>query len=85
MRIFLGIILIITGFMMAWKTSALVSFTGQSTWAESHLGSEGGTYLMYKLLGILVVIIGLLAVTGLYQGFLEATVGRLLFPTVPNQ
>ena len=85
MRIIIGIILIVAGFLMTWKTSDLVGFTGQSTWAEAHLGTEGGTYLMYKLIGIGLIILGLLAVTGLYQGFLEATVGRLLFPTVPGQ
>jgi len=78
MRIFIGIILIVIGFLMVWKTNGIVSFTGQSGWAERNLGTMGGTYLMYKFIGIIVIFFGLLAITNLYQGFLQGTVGTLL-------
>lgn len=77
MRFIIGILLILAGFMMVWKTEPLVGFTGLSSWAEQHLGTEGGTRLMYKLIGIGIICLGMMAVTGLYNGFMEATVGRL--------
>lgn len=77
MRFFIGFLLVIVGFWLAWKTESIVGFTGYSEWAEQHLGAEGGTRLMYKLIGISFIFLGMLAVTGLYRGFLEGTVGAL--------
>lgn len=82
MRFFIGFLLIIVGFLLVWKTEPVVGFTGLSDWAESHLGTEGGTRLMYKLIGIGFIFLGMLAVTGLYQGFLEGTIGKLFAPRV---
>jgi len=77
-RIIIGIILIIVGFVISWKTEPIVGFTGYNNWAEAKLGTMGGTRMMYKLIGIAVIFAGLLFATNLHQGFLEATVGRLL-------
>lgn len=77
MRIIIGIILVIAGFFLNWKTAPIVGFTGLSDWAEQHLGTEGGTRLMYKLIGIALIFFGMLAITNLHKGFLEATVGTL--------
>lgn len=77
MRFFIGFILIVAGFFIVWKTEAIVGFAGYSDWAEQHLGTEGGTRLLYKLIGIGFIFGGMLAITGLYQGFLEGTIGKL--------
>lgn len=77
MRYIIGIILVIIGFFLNWKTEPIVGFTGLSDWAEQHLGTEGGTRLMYKLIGIVFIFFGMLAITNLHQGFLEATIGAL--------
>ena len=82
MRIFLGIILCFVGFLIVWKTEPLISFTGLNSWAERHLGTEGGTRLLYKFIGIVVIFFGLLAITNLYNGFLEGTLGPLLGPSL---
>ncbi|MBI4137628.1 MAG: hypothetical protein HY472_00035 [Candidatus Sungbacteria bacterium] len=82
MRVFIGIILVLAGFLLVWKTPAIVSFTGHSAWAEKWLGTEGGTYLMYKLIGILLVFAGLMAVTNLHTAFLNATLGTLFSPRI---
>ena len=84
MAIIIGIILILAGFLLVWKTHPIVDFAGKSAWAEQHLGAEGGTYLLYKLIGIAFIFFGLLAITGLYQGFLESTIGALLSPKAPG-
>ena len=77
MRFLIGFLLIVVGFLLVWKTEAIVGFAGYSDWAESHLGTEGGTRLMYKLIGIGFIFLGMMAITGLYEGFMEATVGAL--------
>lgn len=80
MRFFIGFILIIIGILLVWKTEPIVGFAGYSDWAERNLGTEGGTRLMYKLIGIGFIFLGMLAITGLYQGFMEGTVGALFVP-----
>jgi len=81
-RIFLGIIMTIIGFMMAWKTEALISFTGLSGWAEDKMRTMGGTRLMYKLIGIGMIFAGMLAITNMHQGFLQGTIGKLFNPKI---
>lgn len=51
---------------------------GTNAWAEDKLGTSGGTRLMYKLLGIISIFLGFLAITNMIQGFLLGTVGKLL-------
>ncbi|MEK7189213.1 MAG: hypothetical protein AAB671_01800 [Patescibacteria group bacterium] len=82
MRIVVGIILVLIGFLLVWKTEAVVQFAGYSNWAESKLGTMGGTRLMYKLVGLGFIFAGLLAITNLHQGFLEGTAGKLLRPAI---
>jgi len=59
MRYILGIIGIVVGTLLVWKTFLLASSFGQIDWAERHLGG-GGTYLLYKLVGILFIILSFL-------------------------
>lgn len=72
MRIFLGLAAIVIGFMIVWKTEWLLGFFGRVNWAEKHLGYEGGTRLFYKLIGVLVIIIGIFAATNLLGGIVLA-------------
>ncbi len=78
MRIVVGLILIVLGFLMVWKTEPLVRFTGYNSWAEAKMGTMGGTRMLYKLIGILLIFFGMLAVFNLYNSFLSATIGTLL-------
>jgi len=78
MKFIFGIIFIIVGFTMIWKTQGWFSFFGRVAWAEKHLGTEGGSRLFYKLIGILVIFFGLLLVTGLYNDFMSNTAGTLV-------
>jgi len=65
------------GFVIVWKTEAVVSFTGYSNWAESKLGTMGGTRTMYKLIGLLLIFFGMLAIFNLYEAFLNGTIGAV--------
>jgi hypothetical protein len=80
MRIIIGIILVAVGFLLIWKNEVVVGFTGYSSWAENKLGTMGGTRLMYKLIGLVFIFGGMLAITNLHQGFLEGTIGSFVSP-----
>ena len=62
---------------MIWKTSWIVQNFGTNAWAEAKLGSSGGTRIMYKLLGLIAMILGMMMITGLSEGFLMGTVGKI--------
>lgn len=76
-KIIVGLILCFLGFMVVWKTEWIIGNLGRNDWAESKLGSSGGTRIMYKFVGILVMFFGMLVMTGLSSQFLMATIGRL--------
>lgn len=85
MRIFLGLVAIAVGFIIVWKTEWLLSFFGRVNWAEKHLGYEGGTRLFYKLIGILVILIGIFAVTNLLGGIVLSIFGPLFRGLAPME
>jgi hypothetical protein len=76
-KIFGGLIIAGLGFLMIWKTSWIVQNFGTNAWAEAKLGSSGGTRIMYKLLGLIAMILGMMMITGLSEGFLMATIGKI--------
>lgn len=53
----------------------IVDNFGHLSWAEQHLGS-GGSYTAWRLLGLAVIIIGFLVMTGLSGTLLLAIFGR---------
>lgn len=48
------------GVLILKYTESIVSFVGHSDWADRYLGfgGGGGTYTMWKIIGILVIIVG---------------------------
>ncbi len=77
-RILIGLVLIVVGFVFVWKTRKFIETFGSIPWADAKLGG-GGTSLMYKAIGIFVILIGFLWATNLWNVFLEATLGSI-FP-----
>ena len=75
-----GIIIAAIGFLLVWKSEWLLNNFGRIPFAEKHLGTSGGTRLMYKLIGILVIIFGLMYATDL-TGKLLAGITNLIFRT----
>lgn len=59
MRFIWGVVWIAVGFVLIKYCYPLVSFFGHIDWAEHHLGG-GGTYTLYKIAGVVVIIIALL-------------------------
>lgn len=80
MRFFIGLIFIAVGFVMVWRTSWFLDIFGRVPWAEDRLTSSfgagmGGSWMWYKLLGILTIVGAILYMTGILQGILVSILG----------
>ncbi len=75
-QIFLGLIGIGIGILLVLKTETLLEFTGRISWVEEHFRGFGGTRMFYKLLGVLIVFISLMYMTGMLQNVIVAMFGR---------
>jgi hypothetical protein len=76
MRYIFGIIAIVIGFVIIWKSEWFLQNFGRIDWAEAKLGAEGGTRLFYKLVGLIIILISFLYM----GGFVEAILLRVLVP-----
>lgn len=72
-----GILAIAAGVILILKTEWFVENFGASSWAEEHLGTEGGTRLMYKLIGLAMIILSVMGMTGMLGEIIIGTFGRL--------
>ncbi len=77
MKYFLGLLGIGLGIILVVKTEWFIQNFGTNSWAEQHLGTSGGTRLMYKLIGVLFIFIAMMSITGLLGPFVLNTAGRL--------
>lgn len=77
MRFILGFLGIGLGALFVIKTEWFLENFGPISWAEENMGTSGGSRLMYKLLGLGIIFISMMAVTGLLGGFILGTVGKL--------
>ncbi len=78
MKYLVGTIVIIIGFLLVWKADWLMNNFGRIDWAERHLGTEGGTRIFYKLLGVLIIILSFLYMSGA----LGSILGAIFSPTI---
>jgi hypothetical protein len=60
----LGAIIIAIGTFLTIKTEWFMTNFGRIAWFEDKLGSEGGSRIGYKLLGILAIFIGIVLISG---------------------
>jgi len=79
MKYFIGILLIAAGVMFVWKTEWFMENFGRIAWAEEKLDVEGGSRLAYKLIGLILIFLGLLLVPNMWEGFLMAPLGKIFF------
>jgi len=77
LRIIIGLIGIAAGMILIMKSEWFLANFGRIDWAEIHLGTEGGTRIFYKLIGLAVILISILIMTGLIEGLLLAIFGPL--------
>lgn len=67
MRFLISLFLIIAGAAIVWKSEWLYREFGENEWAERHLGTEGGTRLFYKLIGLGVMFLGFFVLSGIWD------------------
>ncbi|MCX6745257.1 MAG: hypothetical protein NTX82_07090 [Candidatus Parcubacteria bacterium] len=73
-----GFILFAIGPWLILKTEWFVQNFGRNSWAEEHLSTSGGTRFFYKLLGLIMVFIGLTMMFDLFGGIVFWALGPLL-------
>ena len=66
MRFILGIVLMLGGFLVTWKSEWLFLNFGTIAFFEKYLHSSGGGRLGYKLIGMLFMFAGIMAITNLH-------------------
>jgi len=69
-RIPLGFLIMVVGFLLVKKTDVFLSWFGQIPFAEEKFG-PGGSRFFYKLLGVAVTFIGIFVATNVISGILE--------------
>jgi hypothetical protein len=72
MKILIGIILIVIGALIIIYSNKMLEIFGRIPFFEQHLGTEGGSRLGYQIIGFLGVIVGLLVMTGSFEGLILA-------------
>lgn len=78
MQFILGLIVLGIGIVLIVKTSSIVSFFGRIAFFDKYLGTEGGTRLGYKLIGLFAIFIGTLMMFGLIDSFMLWVLSPLL-------
>jgi len=64
MKYVFGIIFIIIGFIIVWKSNWLYENMGAVEFAEEKLASWGGSRFFYKLIGIVIIFLSFLFMSG---------------------
>ncbi|MGE5393014.1 MAG: hypothetical protein ACM3NH_04700 [Candidatus Saccharibacteria bacterium] len=65
MRFFWGFLGVVIGVLVIKYTFQLVGLFGRVDWAETHLrGGMGGTYTLYKIAGVVVILLSMLYMFG---------------------
>lgn len=77
LRIIIGLLVAGVGTYMVIRTETILSFFGTVDWAEQKLGG-GGSRLFYKLLGIVILFVGFMVATNLWDAFLASTLGSVI-------
>jgi len=72
MKFFLGIIFVAFGFLLVWKSDWILNNFGRIDWAEAKLGTEGGTRLFWKLIGLGIIIMAMLYMFGFIEGIITS-------------
>jgi hypothetical protein len=81
-RILIGLLVTAIGAFMVIRTRKILDFFGPIEWADAKLGG-GGSNLLYKVIGLVLCIIGIIVATNLWDAFLQATLGSFLPAPTP--
>lgn len=78
MNFFLGLIIVMAGFMMMAKSEWLLNNFGGIPFFERYFGSSGGSRFGYKIIGAVAIFFGLLAMIGMLGAFVGWVLSPLL-------
>lgn len=78
MHIFWGVIMISLGLYLVIKTEIILKNFGRIAFFEKHLGSDGGSRLGYKLLGVLIIFLGTVIMFNMGEKFLTWILSPLI-------
>lgn len=70
-RFLIGLGLIALGSFLLIKSELLLSWFGRISWAEEKLGAEGGTRIFYKIVGMGLIVLAFLIMSGKIVGILD--------------
>lgn len=70
-RVPLGLVVMVIGFLLVWRTEKFQVWTGQIDWAEQKFGN-GGTRFFLKLLGVGIAFFGIFIVTDIASDLFSA-------------
>jgi len=73
-RIPLGIVVMLLGMLMTFKSETMLEWFGENAWAEDKMGF-GQSRLFYKLLGTLVAFLGIFIMTNIISDILGGVAG----------
>jgi len=72
LRVPLGIVVMVIGYFVVSKSEKVFEFFGENAFAEKRLGS-GSSRFFYKLIGILIVFMGIFIATNIMHDILGGT------------
>jgi len=75
MKYVIGMAVVGVGIFLILKTEWMVNNFGHIGWADEHLGFEGGTRALYKIIGVVLIIFAFLAMVGAFNGILSGVFG----------
>ncbi len=70
MNIIIGLIGMLAGALITIYSEKMLNAFGRIPVFEKYLGTEGGSRLGYKIIGMLIFFIFVLVLTGSYKGFM---------------
>ncbi len=75
-RIPIGLVVMVIGYFMVSKSEKVFEWFGENAFAEKYIG-YGGTRFFYKLIGILVVFVGIFIATNVISDILGSVASVL--------
>jgi uncharacterized membrane protein len=78
MHIILGALVIALGIYVVMKTETVLKNFGTRSFFERNLGTDGGSRLGYKLLGLLLIFLGLVIMLGISGDFMRFVLSPIL-------
>jgi hypothetical protein len=84
-RVLGGLAIAAVGFVLVWKSEWFHVNFGAIQWAEEKMGSSGGSRLMYKLIGLVVLFISFLMITNLHKIFFISVFGGIFGIKPPEE